>query len=268
MVERFIKLKQCIPKALRVIRSTETITSKEWDILEDISNTLRPFEIALKGLCSRDATLLNAEISIKFILKKLSEQNTNLTVDLKESLSHYYSSRRQKETIGLLHYLHNPEILKAQHDELFSIPSKIVLKRVAERIFKRIFPEDEGQLVENEGLDQNEDTSCCIENMDKIDDPMVAEYMQDIEQLEKIPLKIKSCAFNPSTEFKSFEVSLKRTENLDKLYNALLSIRPTSVESERAFSAAGLYLTKLRSSLSENSLNSLCFLKTFFQNNE
>ena len=86
MIERFLKLKQCIPKALRVIRSTESITSKEWEALEEMRDVLRPFEIALKSLCSRDATLLTAEVSFKFIIKKLSEKNMPLAKSLKESM--------------------------------------------------------------------------------------------------------------------------------------------------------------------------------------
>ncbi|CAB4063780.1 unnamed protein product [Lepeophtheirus salmonis] len=58
MIERFLKLKQCIPKALQVINSAEIISTKEWEVLEEMIDVLRPFEIALKGLCSRDANLL------------------------------------------------------------------------------------------------------------------------------------------------------------------------------------------------------------------
>ncbi|KAK7069498.1 hypothetical protein SK128_008550, partial [Halocaridina rubra] len=85
------------------------------------------------------------------------------------------------------------------------------------------------------------------------DDPLLAEYLQEIEELETIPLrKEPSAHLDVNMEFESFEVLLKRTKNLDKLYNALLSVKPTSVESERDFSAVGLYLMKLRSNLSEN----------------
>ena len=41
---------------------------------------------------------------------------------------------------------------------------------------------------------------------------------------------------------KAFE---KRPGKLEQLFKALLSIPPTSVEAERAFSAAGLFTTKL-----------------------
>jgi len=44
----------------------------------------------------------------------------------------------------------------------------------------------------------------------------------------------------------SFEVTKKRPENLEKLFTALQTIRPTSVDAERAFSAMGLFATKIR----------------------
>ena len=41
-------------------------------------------------------------------------------------------------------------------------------------------------------------------------------------------------------------------------------IAPTSVEAERVFSAGGLFLTKLRSGMSDSTLVKLMFLKSFF----
>ena len=54
--------------------------------------------------------------------------------------------------------------------------------------------------------------------------------------------------------------------DLQMIYKSLLTIPPTSVEAERAFSAAGLFCTKLRSRLNDESLDiTLCFLRTHFQ---
>jgi len=36
------------------------------------------------------------------------------------------------------------------------------------------------------------------------------------------------------------------------------------VEAERAFSAAGIFTTKLRSRFSDNSIDTLCFLRSFY----
>ena len=57
-------------------------------------------------------------------------------------------------------------------------------------------------------------------------------------------------------EMNVFEATKKRPIKLELLFNVLLSIPPTSVEAERAFSAAGLLVTKLRSRLSDESLRS------------
>ena len=50
---------------------------------------------------------------------------------------------------------------------------------------------------------------------------------------------------------------------METVYSYLLTVPPTSVEAERAFSAAGICTTKLRSQLSDNSVNTLCFLCSF-----
>lgn len=53
--------------------------------------------------------------------------------------------------------------------------------------------------------------------------------------------------------------------NLTKVYKALKSIPPTSVESERVFSSAGMICNKIRSSLNDDSLDALVSLRSFFQ---
>ena len=38
------------------------------------------------------------------------------------------------------------------------------------------------------------------------------------------------------------------------------------IESERAFSTPGLFITIIRSTIADDTLDSLCFLKSFFKN--
>lgn len=59
-----------------------------------------------------------------------------------------------------------------------------------------------------------------------------------------------------------------RGRGLQLVYNYLLSIPPASVEAERAFSAAGVLCTKIRSRLSDKSINMLCFLHSYIQRNK
>lgn len=53
--------------------------------------------------------------------------------------------------------------------------------------------------------------------------------------------------------------------HLTKVYNYLLMIKPTSVESERAFSSSGYFCNKLRTRLNDGTLDHLSSLRTFFQ---
>ena len=50
-------------------------------------------------------------------------------------------------------------------------------------------------------------------------------------------------------EMSPFQDKKKRSNNLEKLFHALIAIKPSSVEPERAFSATRLFAAKLRNRL-------------------
>ena len=60
----------------------------------------------------------------------------------------------------------------------------------------------------------------------------------------------------------------ERTQNLEFLHQALMTGKPTSVESERCFSNAGVFATKVRSRLGDRSLCDLVSLRMYFQYKE
>ena len=66
------------------------------------------------------------------------------------------------------------------------------------------------------------------------------------------------------SEMAVFECSGVRGRILQLVY--LLTVNPpTSVEAERAFSAAGILCTKIRSRLSDGRLDTLCFLRSYYR---
>ena len=67
------------------------------------------------------------------------------------------------------------------------------------------------------------------------------------------------------SEMAVFECSGVRGRLLHLVYCYLQSIPPTSVEAERAFSAAGILCTKIRSRLSDATLDTLCFLRSYYR---
>ena len=66
-------------------------------------------------------------------------------------------------------------------------------------------------------------------------------------------------------EISLFEATKKRPDNLEKLYHALLTTKPTSEELERAFSTMGLFVTKLRNRLNDESIKALIFMRQFYK---
>ncbi|KAI6648071.1 hypothetical protein LOD99_8274 [Oopsacas minuta] len=65
-------------------------------------------------------------------------------------------------------------------------------------------------------------------------------------------------------EIDLFRKTGTKSKHLNLLLNALDSIPPTSVESEKVFSATGLFITKIRSRLGDGIMDTLCFLKKLF----
>jgi hypothetical protein len=66
-------------------------------------------------------------------------------------------------------------------------------------------------------------------------------------------------------ELAIFEVKGKRGANFERCYENLNSIPPSSVESERVFSGYGKTATKIRSSLHDDSVDMLTFLRGYFK---
>ena len=58
-----------------------------------------------------------------------------------------------------------------------------------------------------------------------------------------------------------FDKGGTRSDFLQRAYDFLMNIKSTNAESERAFSAAGLFTAKTRSCLGDETLNELYFLK-------
>ena len=77
--------------------------------------------------------------------------------------------------------------------------------------------------------------------------------------------KPPNIATTVKTELHFFDINKRKESNLSFVYSSLLSVPGTSVESERAFSSAGYICNKFRSRLSDEMLDKICFLRSFFQ---
>ncbi|GBM19242.1 hypothetical protein AVEN_142491-1 [Araneus ventricosus] len=261
MIERFHKLKVCINNDLIHIGSDTKFSDLVWSKIKDLIDSLQPFQLAVEALCRRDSTLLTAGTTLKFILEKLLTQDTVLSAELSEALRVRIKERRTIVT-GILIYLQNPKKYDddtRRSDDTFTMLKKNYTTR-NEKYLRKI--QDDSF---NEKLENNLDSSSL-----KNDLTLQKELQMQIQQ------DMKTCSMNTKKE-KNFEKILKkemtanesegvRGKYLSSIHEYLLTIKPTSVEAERAFSAAGYICSSVRSRLAVETIITVCFLRSLFQN--
>ena len=92
------------------------------------------------------------------------------------------------------------------------------------------------------------------------------ELKNTISSIENSKVNYSNNYSSLDKEFKLYGINKTLTPNLEKLFDALKTVQPTSTESERVFSVANIFSTKIRNHLQFSMLNALVFLKFYFMN--
>ena len=274
MLQRFWLIKDCVRKSLIDLKSDINFTSGELALLSDVIFALQPIKVAVEALCCENVNLYIADIALKFMLDELTSQNTSLSIELVNSLMYRIKERRTCYS-DVLQYLSDLDLKYSNEEDygIFNKTNKITITRLIVELIQRMRTKAEIDTVE---------ITDPISESDKEDyDILAIPSKRDISIKEKLQILIKSKteisftkAFTKKTsqslyqvvknELNYFREEKFRGKYLQMAYDFLMSIQPTSVESERAFSAAGLVCTKIRSRLNDQTLDKLCFLRTFF----
>lgn len=288
MVERFHKLRNCIQKALIDLKSTIKFSESEFDTMYNIISTLLPIKLAVEAICQQGASLLTADVAIKFMFEELSNNRSSLSNQMIEALKIRIAERRT-DFSSLLQYLHNQ--YNEDHVEESNVKSK---NKSQEQYFNEIFPKLSKtaitkkivSLIERlENIKEDEAASNDVTPVPNNDQPSSSTLNEPESRLGNLTLKNKLQLAISKRVIETFEAPDKVPNSLIKIvkreiltfeelnvkgkylklaYNYLLAIRPSSVEAERAFSAAGLICTKIRSRLGDQAIDELCFLRSYF----
>jgi hypothetical protein len=187
---------------------------------------------------------------------------------LKKQLVSRIKSRRT-EISNVLQYLHNgPNISKNDH---FTKINKNVIATFITKLLKRLL---------NKNASNNSTSEVEIEKV--VNDDL---FIQGRTMKEKLyntlketlqsrrddnynDISTKEIQKAVKKEMELFEKGSHRGKYLKLAYAYLITVKPTSIESERAFSTAGWFCSKIRSNLGEQTLHSLCFLRAYFLKKE
>ena len=216
-------------------------SASEIQHLKDIQAALSPLHHLTKAICSNDADLLVADVAFKTALNHLKRKENDISQSLHDALRHEYSQRKNTKLVRVLRYLQNPEHLHDQEtDPLFSMgDSRISERRKAiekdiRTLLKNLFPTEVEQAegtVEDVELEDTE--------IEDDENDFAADLKKNLAKELAGPKVVNDDLKFLTKEMGIFEGRKEKSDCLQKLYNALLNISPTSVSCERLFSIAG-----------------------------
>ena len=286
MLERFYFIRDAVRKAVidLKLQSSVALSDEEIEQIRTVVQVLQVVQLTVEALCRRDATRLTADAALRFMLTKLRAENTNLSHDLAIALSRRIGQRRNKLT-GVLTYLHNPNAVDPddadEDSDVFSMPPIAEIRKIIKELVQRLqASNDTGTQLTPVGDSGEVSNRQCevMQTNNEATKPTTVKQLSVEQELQQAILastcaviKTPSCSTSQELmkvirqEMTLFENGGNRGRYLQLVYDYLLSIPPTSVEAERAFSASGLICSRLRTRLGDETLDALCFLRSYFQ---
>ncbi|GBP63319.1 hypothetical protein EVAR_41907_1 [Eumeta japonica] len=195
-------------------------------------------------------------------------------LDCSESVDRI-KQRRSDNLTGVLNYLQNPRkdeenqlLSELEWHNLFPVPTQALLRKQIKSIVKRLNSRDDTE------EEERSESLTDVELRPETSQPQLT-------LKEKLQLEIDKSMKSPDPEIQvqnesgmtnSIRREMSLFENggvrgyyLETAYKYLMSIPPTSVEPERAFSAAAYVGNKLRSRLGSQTLDALIFCDYIFK---
>lgn len=223
---------------------------------------MEPARIATESLSSSDINLLIGEGILKFLITESQNINNSLHSTLSSNfvnaLEFNLATRRNALMISLIMYLNNHESLKTDHP--LKLKKKSAVVKFGIEMAKRLFENDVGNTSNNQ-IDSFNSTDAASSSC-SLQDRLQKSINSVSNQNTTTTIEVLD---NYKKEFDSYDRHHFRGPILNKLYDAVCSVQPTSTQSERNFSMAAGVATKKRSKLSPEKLNAICFLKSYFK---
>lgn len=255
MLTSVIRSQDAIYDTLSEYNSLHLLEGIDFEHLSVLYNILEPIKLTVEALSRSDCNLEKAQKAVEFMFKKLRSIQTVSRSPFAEKMINRLETRMdERENSEILLLL---ECLRDRSKK----PNRATLD-LAQKLLRRLYPADD----EQSSIDEN---SQCFEGS-QLDDDIEMTMTDELNSaLQSAGVDKSAPTHNYNTlesEFRLFRANGQRTEHLQRLLSALLTIKPASTDIERVFSAAALVVTKIRSRLSDKSLDDLIFLRYFYKN--
>lgn len=273
MLERFVLLKNEIQKALIDIREVVYFTDDEFNQMNELIRVLQPVKLVVEALCKRDATLISCDIVLQFVMTRIKEGDSDIATKVYESIKKRILERRTylSEVISYLNYgkLHS---CTSPGQEYFNYISRSQLtnhiKTLAELNCDNtsLIDASDSETQYSEEILNSTSSGASVQSLE-LELYSAIRFAHSIGSRKRNHNPNQSLLATIRKEMTLFECGGSRGKNLENVYQMLMSIPPTSVESERVFSSAAYLCSKIRSRLGDSTLDALVFLRSHFRCN-
>ena len=179
---------------------------------------------------------------------------------------------------GVLQYLHSNSARESA-SEVFPLPSNAAVRKLVHSMVKRLDCNEESTcsdataaaavpvpLPEQQSQSHESSAEIFAQQLEVVMRQSVASTSASVPQTPKaVHDGHKNLLASIKAVMAVYESTGIRGRCLQQVYEYLLACPPTSVEAERAFSAAGILCTKLRTRLDDKTLDTLCFLRSYYR---
>ena len=222
-----IKTETAIREILLEFRADLSLANNvDFDALKDLLEAMKPIKLAIENLTREDPTLLSADMILEFMFEKLSLVNNEIRKKLVDNLRIRVNERLNTDVMNLLRCLKNSTITPSRDTITF-----------AGMLASQLFGVHDVNIIEATSSNPTDEILTLQEELNvllkKNESPIVSSRQDNFRWLK--------------AKFTLFKNTGQRTENLQKLYDALLTIKPTSTDVERVFSVCANFCTKIRS---------------------
>lgn len=272
MLERFLLLYDCIRKALIDMNIEIIFSNNEIQFIKELLIILCPIRDTVEVICSRNINLYQVDIAFEHMILEISKSEHKIANDLKTEIIEKITQRRTIYS-DILYFLTDPNYL--YKNRLFGIQgSEIYIKtEILQTLTQLALDIFKGDLIDDCLVKKENEVNSFKLNSEK----NMTFKEQLINRIIYKNTNINNKNDNEISDEKKISNAIAQEVEtflsfgtlgnlLKKIHEILSSIKPTSVESERAFSSAGLFVTKIRSRLGDDSIDSLCFLKSYLMN--
>lgn len=272
----FLQAKAVLQDVQGIFDDLEFPDESELIALEELADSLKPLEMLTKRLCSEHFTALQADRVFRIALDALRRQQTSISDKILAALQTRYKQRKNVVLVSALSFLTDPMDYDPS-DEGFLEYSELKVKM--SELYKRLFPDPEPEPGQSNSQEPSSASSASadprpstsVDAFGASTEPKLS-YGEKLsamfdQELKSIGVPKKSKTSDIFAEMSLAAKTGELTDRLVKLLKALESVQASSVESERAFSIAGTFVTKVRNRMGDNTLDNYCFARHKLQMN-